>query len=388
MDYSSLTDILNSRILGDQKNWVNIVGGLEKVMESSMGAVWGIKSGQLYSCLSPCNGQWILQEFPEASSDFKVLDFTTDDTNVYILWNTVDKLGNNNTGFMSKNGNNSGEWSRANLSPDLKQIFNTSSYIWGQNGAQKYKLAKPGTTGNWIQVTDASGNKITSASLNNLYGIDSAGKAYKTDESLNSAWSLIPQFKGVYTGILSNQDKEIYGIDISNKLEKCIDNNCSTLETPPVQTLNINPNSLWMTSQTQGSLGNIYFKDQKQSNILDDVKPIDKERDSLVEKAEKDYQTSTYSSIMSKQLGIIQKMFVELLDEKKVDTTPLEKDVNEKTQRSQLIERALPILIQILILLCIVISVYLCYGILGFTTHYIAFIIFGGGIYYIISNGM
>jgi len=247
MDYSILTDRLNNLISSEtgKTDWKNISGGLEKVSESSMGAVWGIGAGKLYSCLSPCNGSWTLQEFPEASPNLKVLDFTTDDSLVYVLWNNPDTQI---TGLMTKNGNNFGDWSRGELAPNLTKIFNTSSYIWGQDSAgKKYKLAKPGTTSNWVQSQDTSGVLITSASSSALYGIDSKGAAFKTDESLQSSWSPIPQFKGMLTGILGDANPTLYATD-GQELQQCEGEICETLPVPnPIRNLSPNSKNLWMT---------------------------------------------------------------------------------------------------------------------------------------------
>jgi hypothetical protein len=387
MDYSALTDQINTLITAETtKDWVNIPGGLDKVSESSIGAVWGIKSGQLYVCLLPCKGEWTLQEFPEASPNLKILDFTTDDSLVYVLWNNPDTQA---IGLMTKNGNNSGEWSRASLSPKLTNLFNTSSYIWGQSGKQKYKLPKPGTTSNWMLATDTSDVTITSASSTSLYGVDSKGVAYKTDEALQSAWTPIPQFKGVFTGILGQQDQTgIYGIS-NNQLQKCVGDSCETIPLQsPIQTLSPNPNNLWMTSTTQGNLGNIYMQDTQPPNLIEDTQSLNEQRDKLVEDTQTNYQTSTYYNIMSKQLSDIQTMLNGLIANKKVDTKPLEQSLKGAQGTTQQLESALPRLLQILIIIVLIILVYLCSGMLGFMTHYIAFAVFIGGIYFVLSNGM
>jgi hypothetical protein len=383
MGYSELTDSLNS-ILTSEKNWVNIPGGLDKVSESSLGAVWGIKNGSLYSCLIPCNGNWVLQVFPEASPNLKILDFTTDDSLVYVLWNNPDTQI---TGLMTKNGNNFGEWSRAELAPNITQLFNTSSYIWGQSGTQKYKLAKPGTTSNWVLATDTSDIKITSGSPSGLYGVDSKGVAYKSDEALQSGWKVIPQFKGVFTGILGEADPTLYGIS-NNQIQECRGDDCKVLPIEsPVKNFSPRQDNLWMTSEGQGNLGNIYMKDQTK-DLINDVKPLDKQRDVIVQDTQTQYQVATYYEIMTKQLTELKKMLSNLLNVKKVDTTSLEKNLKDTQGTSEQLENALPRLLQILIILGLLIVIYLCSGILGFTTHYIAFAVFIGGIYYVLSNGM
>jgi hypothetical protein len=388
MDYSALSDQINSLITSEsEKVWVSIPGGLDKVSESSMGAVWGIKGGELYACLTPCNGQWTLQEFPEASPNLKILDFTTDDSLVYVLWNNPDTQM---IGLMTKNGNNSGEWSRASLSPKLTNLFNTSSYIWGQLGKQKYKLAKPGTTSNWILATDTSDVTITSASSTSLYGVDSKGVAYKTDEALQSAWTPIPQFKGVFTGILGDADQTgIYGVDTENQVQKCVGDVCEQVPiNSPVQTLSPNPRNLWMTSTIQGKLGNIYYRDDLPSNLIKDTAPLDAQRDSIVEESEKNYDVSTYATVMSKQLTEIQLMLSGLLTQDKIDSVPIEKNLSVTTQQSYVLDKAIRFILRAILILIPVLIIYLFSGFLGSTTHYIAFAIFVGGIYFVLSNGV
>jgi len=375
MDYSALSDQINSLITSEsEKDWVSIPGGLDKVSESSMGAVWGIKGGELYVCLTPCNGGWV-------SEDTGVIDFTTDDSLVYAL-----KSGSLDT----KNANNSGEWLSIPINISLQQLFNTSSYIWGQSGKQKYKLAKPGTTSNWILATDTSDVKITSASSTSLYGVDSKGVAYKTDEALQSAWTPIPQFKGVFTGILGDADQTgIYGVDTENQVQKCVGDVCETVPIKsPVQTLSPNPRNLWMTSTIQGKLGNIYYRDDLPSNLIKDTAPLDAERDSIVEDSEKNYDISTYATIMSKQLTEIQKMLSGLLSQDKIDSIPIEKNLSVTTQQSYVLDKAIRFILRAILILIPVLIIYLFSGFLGSTTHYIAFAIFVGGIYFVLSNGV
>jgi hypothetical protein len=366
MDYSSLTDILNSRLINSEteKNWVNIPGGLDKISETSS-AAWGLSSGKLYVCALPCTGQWVEQLDG-------VTDFTTDDSLVYVL----------TSGLQTKNGNGSGEWSSPITVPSITQLFNTGSNLWGQ-GSEKYKLAKPGTTANWISVPDTSDIKITSSSLNTLYGVDSAGKAYKSGENLS--WTLIPQFKGVYTGVLGD-GTNLYGTNIQQKIEKCVGSECSVEDTPPVKSLYVNPLTSWITSTQQSDYGNIFYKDDSPSNIIQDVEPIDQEREGIVQQTEKDYEVSTYSNVMSKQLSRLQTMFMNLPP--KEDTQPLKSSLKDTTDQLEVLKKATPFLFELLLLLGGIVVVYLCSSFLGFTTHYVALAVFIGGLYYILNNGV
>jgi hypothetical protein len=369
MAYAELSSTINNLISESGNDWENIPGGLDKVSESSIGAVWGIGAGKLYVCLAPCKGNWNLV-------DSNVIDFTTDDTTIYFL-----KAGSLN----SKNANNSGETLSIPINISLQEIFNTSSYIWGQSGTQKYKLAKPGTTSNWMEVQDTSGVNITSASSQALYGV-AKGIAYKSDETLQSGWKEIPQFKGLFTGILGGADQTaLYGVD-GIKLQECKGDSCQSLPIPsPIKNLSPNPNTLWMTSETQGNLGNIYMKDNKPPNLIKDVQPLDEERDLIVQDSEKNYELSTYYNVISKQFSELKKMF-KFPHKTEIET---EKKTEEKTihtsQQAILFEKAVPFLFRGLIVVAALIVTYLCNGFFGEFTNYIALTVLLVGAYFVFN---
>ena len=359
MAYAEISDSINNLISGSGTDWENIPGGLDKVSESSS-AVWGMKAGELYVCSLPCKGNWI-------SVDTGILDFTTDDSKIYFL-----KAGSLN----SKNSNNSGETLSIPISIQLTEIFNTSSYIWGQSGTQKWRLPKPGTTSNWMSIPENIVT-ITSASSQALYGV-AKGIAYKTDESLQSGWKEIPQFKGVFTGILGGADPTLYGID-GQQIQECKGDSCELLPIPsPIKNLSPNPNTLWMTSQTEGSLGNIYTKDIKPPNLIKDVQPLDNERDSIVQDSKKDYELSTYYNIMLKQLSELKKTF-------QPRSKNAEPELVEPTiYKADLFEKALYVLLKGLLILCGLLLIYFFNGVFGVYTHYIALVVLIGGIYFVL----
>ena len=365
MDYGGLTDTLNT-LISSQQSWENISGGLEKVSESSMGSAWGMSQGKLYSCKLPCTGNWI----PDIQN---IRDFTTDDSFVYVLSDTL----------QFKNGNGTGEWTVVPLptSDTLQKIFSSGSYIWGQ-GKQKWKLAKPGTTGNWIPSIDTSDVQITSASSSSLYGVDASGKAVKTDESLQSNWNPIPQFKGIFSDILGEQDQSaIYGIS-GNQVQKCVGDSCTSIQSEPVKNLSVNPNSLWLTSETQGKLGNVYLLEKSQTP---DFGTLDKQRDSIVQQTEQDYEQKTYTTMLSDQLKIVTSMFKNLT-KNKVDETPAQEATIKVSGQADILEKVLPIIYKIIILMGLLIGVYMCSGFLGSYTHVIALVVFVLGVFYYLLN--
>lgn len=363
MDYDSLTDRVDSLL--QSPGWVNVPGGLDKVSESSAGAAWALGKGTIFSCNLPCTGNWIPLDI-----QFTPLDFTTDDTSVYIL-------GSN--GLLVKNGNNSGEAVLIPSNLDIQQIFSTGSYIWGQ-GSKKWKLAKPGTTGNWIESPDTSGVKITSASMTALYGVDPSGKAVKSDETLQSGWKAIPQFKGVFTGILGDADQSaLYGVDTQQQIHKCTDDSCVPVSTEgSLKSLSVKPKHLWMTTDNPGKLGNVYYKDDN-INILSDTEPLDKERDEVVKEIEQEYQQTTWSTVMYKQLNILKSLF----DRPSAEIP----DPEPVRQQADDLERSIPVLVKMLLTLGIITLLYLFGGFLGPATHYIALGIVAVS-FYVIYNGV
>lgn len=350
MEYSELTDKINSLLSVD---WTNIAGNLDKISESSLGAAWGLGNGKLYMCLLPCTGNWI----PQLDN---VLDIATDDTLVYVL------LQNE---LRTKNGNGQGEWNSIPI-PAITQIFSSGSYIWGQ-GTQLWKLPKPGTTGNWMLAKDQSIN-ITSASTNSLYGVQN-GKAYKTDE-MQSSWSLLPQFKGMFTGIIGNEES-IYGIDDQKLVHKCIGDSCSTLQlSKPIKNLSVQSKNLWATSDTSGDLGNIYFKNDERD--ITQIRPLDVQRDQAVEQVQKDYENSTYAGMLTKQIDELKTFFI--------DVPPRNKDLEDNTKfKLHTLHNGLDMVYVILVLLLLLILNYLVLGkILGESVHLISLLILISGIFY------
>ena len=300
--YDSVTDQINSFIstqINAESTWNAIPGGLDKVSTSSMGFAWGIGKGIVYSCQLPCNGEWKVDQKINGASDI-----VTDDTHVYVLSSQL---------LFIKSANGTDEWLQI-ATPSLISIFCTSSYIWGQDSSnKKYRLAKPGITGNWVEIVDASNTKITSASGNSIYGIDILGSAMKTDEAMQSGWSVIPDFIGTkYSKIMGEIDNTaLYGLDTTNQLKRCVSGKCDNVNTKGYtpQNISIEPQSktLWMTSSVPGTLGNIFTKqDSLDSNeIFKTVTPLDKQRDDILTESEKQFQDTTHTSLMTKQIQAV-----------------------------------------------------------------------------------
>jgi len=379
-----LNKLISTEITPDQ--WNAVPGGLDKVSASSLGFAWGIGSGQVWICQLPCEGNWKPATIPESTS---ILDIATDESKVYVLYETA-----NGVMFASKAANNSDDWITVTGKPGMTKIISTGSYIWGQTGSQKWRIHKPVTMSNWVQVTTPKSVTITSASSSNLYGVDDQGNAVKTDEAMQSDWSIIPQFGGKYTNVLGDSDQTaLYGLEQSNEIQRCLNGTCSELSTqgymPQALTLEPVSNQLWMTTTTPGDSGNIFSKQgtTDYSNVFKMTQPYEKERDKIVQNVEAEYSETTAATAMSKQLELIKKFFEELFgsvpknvnDDTKTKITDVVSETEKLINSSSLIKK-------ILLLLAATSAVYLIGSILGSLTHMIALAVFAGGLLYLILN--
>lgn len=388
MEYDSLTDQVNTAVSGISKgtDWNTVPGGLDKVSASAKGFAWGLGSGSIWVCQLPCQGNWKKVDSPLSSS---LRDIVTDDTHVYVLFQ--DRLA-------MKSSDNTDEWITVNLPDSIEKIITTASYIWGQAGGKKYKLPKPGMTGNWIPVEDKLNVKITSASSGHLYGVDASGKAMVTDESMQTAWSVIPEFGGKYTAIYGDADQTaLFGIDSENSLKRCLNGKCSGIDTKGYtpQNITIEPGSkqMWMTTTTPGSSGNIF--NQSLSNdytdILRTVQPIDAKRDVEVIKAETEFDQSTYAGIMAKQFGILKNMLSKLFEIKPSsahieDQKVISKDIKSTKDELNSLNGVIPLIQNILIVLALTTCVYAASDFLGSATHLIALAVLVSGTVFFAVN--
>jgi hypothetical protein len=385
MEYDTLTDQVNNTVstsISIGTDWNAIPGGLEKVASSGKGFAWGIGSGKLWLCQLPCTGNWKKVDEPTQST---LKDIATDDEHIYALYQDV---------LAIKSSDNTDQWVTVDLPDSIEKIISTSSNIWGQVGDKKYKLPKPGMSGNWIEVNDKLNVKITSASATHLYGVKD-GDAMVTDESMQSAWSVIPQFGGKYTAILGDADRSaIYGIEEDNSLQRCLNGKCRTIDTKGYtpQNITIEPTTkeLWMTTTTPGISGNIFTQPvaPDYSDLLQKVKPIDAKRDQVVAEAEVAHDESTVAGIMSQQYGALKNMMNKLFEIKPVSTHEADKveiqaDINSTDYTMNVMKTLLPLIQDFLIVLGLVICTYAASDIFGDFTHYIAVGLMISGLFFI-----
>lgn len=390
MDYDSLTDQVNTEIsshVSKGTDWNAVPGGLEKVSSSAKGFAWGMGSGNVWICQLPCEGNWKQVKSPSSSA---LRDVITDDNNVYVLFQDV---------LAIKSSDNTDEWVSINLPDSIGKIISTASYIWGQAENKKYKLPKPGMTGNWIPVEDKLNVTITSASASHLYGVSPDGKAMVTDEAMQSSWSVVPEFGGKYKAILGDSDQTgIYGISGDNSLQRCLNGKCQGVDTKGYtpQNITIDPTSkqMWMTSTTPGKSGNIFSQSlaTDYTDILRTVQPIDEKRDQAVKEAEIQFDQTTYSGIMSKQFEFLKKMINDLFKIKpasshEADQKILEGDINTTNSELYILQNMLPFIQELLIVLLLTILVYCASDYLGVFTHFLAFaVLISGTVFFAVNK--
>jgi hypothetical protein len=362
--FDSLTDQINGLLQVDP-SWKSIPGGLSKVSTSSLGFSWGISSQNVYYCRLPCSGEWTNVPIPDT-----VVDIITDDSHVYVLGKTT---------FMSKLASNMEDWIVIPAPSGAVSILSTSSNIWAQDASgKKWKLAKPGTTGNWIAVDDTSGTILTSASGSSLYGIQS-GKAVKSDESLQSGWSPLAEFEGTMTKVFGDLDKTaLYGLDSKNSLSRCASGTCANIDTPGTpQNLSIDSKgTLWMTTTTQGVKGNIYTKPD--SLTLPDTSELDKQRDAVVHEAQINYQKRSVEQTLQDIVEFLGKLI------KKPEDTSTSKQEEKIIRNRKYLDR-MNILIPVMMHICLYIGgvalLYIFLGEMDWIAHILALGILGFGVY-------
>jgi hypothetical protein len=379
-----VTDKLNKTISSEMSDaWKAIPGGLDKVSPSSQGFAWGIGSGKVWSCRLPCTGNWTPVDIEGTP-----VDIATDDSNVYVL------LTGMGSQLAFKSASNTTEWIIVPAKTGITGIFLTSSYIWGQ-GPIKWRLAKPGTTANWVEIRDSKNITITSTSLTSIYGVDSDGNPVMTDESMQSGWSVIPEVGGKYNSVIGGMDETaIYGVDKEDQIQKCSNGDCSRISTKGFvpQALTVEPVSkqLWMTATTSGDLGNIFSKNESPdySSILQTTRPFENEREKIVEDSEKQFEESTNATSLSRQLKMIRQFFMDLFG-KPEKVGDVRKNLFMVNSRIEQLRITLPLVQKLILLVAMTSSVYLFSGILDTYTNFVALAVLASGVLFLaLNNGV
>jgi hypothetical protein len=387
-EYEASTNAIDSIVstqLSSVLNWTGVPGSLVKASSSAVGFVWGYNSGGIvYICQLPCTGNWNAVDFSEYQVS-NVLDLTTDESNVYLLYT-------NSAGAISllvTPATNQGTRTVIVVPFSATTIFSTHTYIWAQDGSNnKQRCAKPCNMPNWQVSTD---NTVTITSSDNgmLYGKNASGEAMQTDETLQSQWQPIGNVKGTIYG--RGSDGTLYGVDSSQNAFQ-YNGTSSALYTGglPPSNITVDDNTMWMTTSTSGSVGNIFTRLQKPdyTAIMNTVTPIDQTRDKIADTVESKFQRQTDVMIVNKQSNDIISFFKQIFNIDR-DTTKRAKSqaghLREKIRESQKqldqISAVEPTILGVIAILLVVIILYIFASpMLGSYVHYVSLIVMGVGI--------
>ena len=394
-EYETSTHAIDSIVstqLSSVLSWLNVPGNLVKASSSAAGFVWGYNSGNtVYTCQAPCTGNWKQVDLSEYQVS-QVLDLTTDQSNVYILYTNAAGA----QGLLVTPSTNQGARTTITVPFAATSIFSTHTYIWAQDSSNnKQKCPKPCSMPNWQSASDTK-ITITSSDDTTLYGKDVSGQAMQTDETLQSPWQPIGEVIGSIYG--KSSDGTMYGIDSSQNAFQY------NGKVSPLYTDGLNPsslyvdshsNQLWMTTNTPGNSGNIFTRAQKPdySSIMNTIGPLDNVRDKIVDSVETKYNRQTDVMTVNKQVEDVVTYFKRMFNVDK-DTAKKANNqsghINETIRESQIqleqINNISPFILGIIIILIIVIFVYLFGSMfLGKYVHGVALGIIGIGMAFLLN---
>ena len=394
-EYETSTNAIDSIVstqLSSVLNWLNVPGTMVKASSSAAGFVWGFNgSGMVYICQLPCTGNWTQVDLSQYQVS-NVLDLTTDETNVYILYTNVAGA----TGLLVTPASNQGTRTTLVVPFSATTIFSTHTYIWAQDGSNnKQKCPKPCSMPNWQSATDTS-ITITSSDDTTLYGKDATGQAMQTNETLQAPWQPIGDVKGTIYG--KGSDGMLYGID-SKQSAFQYDGKVSPLYTNGLDPTNISVDTqssqLWMTTATPGDTGNVFTRVEKPdySTIMNSISPLDRTRDKIVDSVETRYQRQTDVMTVNKQVGDVVSYFKKMFHidgdtAKKANNQAghLNENIREAQKELDQIKTVEPIILGVIVLLVALCFLYMFgSGILGSYVHMVAVLVIAGGVALIVN---
>lgn len=389
-EYETSTNAIDSIVttqLSSVLNWLNVPGSLLKASSSAAGFVWGFDNarGGVWTCQLPCSGNWTNVDLSQYQVS-NILDLTTDEMNVYILYtNSAGAVG-----LLATPASNQGTRTTISVPFSANTIFSTHTYIWAQDASNnKQRCPKPCSMPNWQASTDTT-ITITSSDATTLYGKDATGQAMQTNETLQAPWQSIGDVKGNIYG--KSQDGTLYGIDSTQNAFQ-YDGKVSPLYTDGLNPSNISvdaqTNQLWMTTSTPGQLGNVFTRAQKPdySTIMNTITPLDRTRDKIVDSVESNYDRQTDVMIVNKQaqdvITFFKNMFkIDGATAKKANNQAghLNENIRESQKQLDQINNIKPILIGVILILLVVMIVYstLSYILMSYV-HWIALLVIGIG---------
>lgn len=394
-EYETSTNAIDSIVttqLSSVLNWLNVPGTLVKASSSSAGFVWGFNGGgTLYMCQLPCSGNWTQIDLSQYQVS-KILDLTTDDTNVYILYTNVAGA----IGLLVTPASNQGTRTTISVPFSANTIFSTHTYIWAQDASNnKQKCPKPCSMPNWQSASDTT-ITITSSDDTTLYGKDATGQAMQTNETLQAPWQPIGDVNGSIYG--KGSDGTLYGIDSTQNAFQ-YNGTVSPLYTDGLNPTNLSvdpqTSQMWMTTATPGDSGNVFTRVQKPdySTIMSTVSPLDRTRDKIVDSVEARYNRQTDVMTVNKQVADVISFFKKMFNvdgdtAKKANNQAghLNENIREAQKELDQIKTVEPIILGVILLLVALSFLYMFgSGLLGDYVHIAALGIIGIGVALIVN---
>lgn len=392
-DTTNAIDSIVSSQLSSVLNWINIPGGLTKVVSSSAGFAWGYNSDNtIWSCSLPCTGNWQKSDTSSFSIG-NILDIAADGTSVYVLYTSV----SGNTNVLTTSANRQGVWGTIQVPFSATKIFSTHTYLWAQDANNRKQMCpKPCTMANWIPSSEDT-IEITSSTDTNLYGKDPTGQPMQTDETLRSGWSPISGFGDTKVSSVIGSGSSVYATDTSLNTLKYDGTSVQPIATAGYSPMSLTTgnNELWMTSTIPGNVGNIFHRLENPDymSVTNAVAPLDKQRDQIVSAVESHYNQQTDVMTVNKQTKDVVDFFSKMF---KLDGETAKKaraqagHINEQIRSTQKqldqINAVEPVMEIAIVILLMISAVYvLLGGLLGWVTHVIAVGILGAGLFFILK---
>lgn len=392
-DTTNTIDTIVSSQLSSVLNWINVPGGLTKVVSSSSGFAWGYNSdNSVWSCQLPCSGNWKSSDLTSFSIG-TILDIAADSTNVYVLYTSM----SGNTNILTTAANRQGVWATISVPISATKIFSTHTYLWAQDSNNRKQMCpKPCTMSNWIASSEDT-ITITSSTDTNLYGKDVSGTPMQTDETMRSGWSPMSSFGETKVNTVIGGDKNVYAVDSSLNTLVSDGSSVQPLATAGYTPMNLTTgnNELWMTSSVPGALGNVFqrIETPDYAGLISKVAPLDRKRDEVVSAVENKFNQQTDIMTVNKQAKDVIDFFKKMF---KLDGNTAKKSraqwghLNEQIRSTQkqldqinAIEPVLQVAIMTLVAICVV---YIVGGsLLGVWVHVLSFAVLSVGIYFILN---
>jgi hypothetical protein len=222
------------------------------------------------------------------------------------------------------------------------------------------------------------------------------GNPLKSDETLQTGWSPVGELAGrKLTSLLGQIDNSaLYGVE-NNGLIREEDNEVSAVTTYGQTPLNVTPDAIqgdvWLTTEGQGKLGNIFNKLDKPdyTSIMNKITPLDLKRDQIVEDAKAQYVEQDKITGLNKTLKDFTDFFYSKMgtsEDSEASIGDLQNDIKKTQEDIEKIIQTQPIVEILFLTLLVVFFLYIVAGFIGSMVHVLAFVVLVMGLVYALTN--